>query len=59
MIRHPWSQVERDDSTGGVLDLAREIRAARAKVSQPIPVHPKPGQCQAFESWLQIGCPGR
>jgi CRISPR-associated exonuclease Cas4 len=29
-----------------VLDLAKQIRAARVKVSQPIPVNPKPGQCR-------------
>jgi CRISPR-associated exonuclease Cas4 len=29
-----------------VLDLARQIRAARAAVNQPIPVSPRPGQCR-------------
>ena len=29
-----------------VLDLAGQIRAARAAVAQPIPVNPKPGQCR-------------
>jgi CRISPR-associated exonuclease Cas4 len=29
-----------------VLDLAGQIRAARAVVTQPIPVHPVPGQCR-------------
>ena len=29
-----------------VLDLARQIRAARAHVDQPIPVSPVPGQCR-------------
>ena len=29
-----------------VLDLAGQIRAARAAVTVPIPVHPKPGQCR-------------
>ena len=29
-----------------VLDLAGQIRAAKSSVSQPIPVHPKPGQCR-------------
>jgi CRISPR-associated exonuclease Cas4 len=28
-----------------VLELAGQIRAARANVDQPIPVNPKPGQC--------------
>jgi CRISPR-associated exonuclease Cas4 len=30
-----------------VLDLARQIRAARAAVNQPIPVSPRPGQCRS------------
>ena len=30
-----------------VLDLAGQIRAARREVDQPIPVHPKPGQCRS------------
>jgi CRISPR-associated exonuclease Cas4 len=29
-----------------VLDLAGQIRAANSSVSQPIPVHPKPGHCR-------------
>ena len=29
-----------------VLDLAGQIRAARAAVTAPIPVCPKPGQCR-------------
>jgi CRISPR-associated exonuclease Cas4 len=29
-----------------VLDLAGQIRAARAAITQPIPVNPKPGQCR-------------
>jgi CRISPR-associated exonuclease Cas4 len=29
-----------------VLELAGQIRAARAAVSQPIPVNPRPGQCR-------------
>jgi CRISPR-associated exonuclease Cas4 len=29
-----------------VIDLAGQIRAARAKVTTPIPVYPKPGQCR-------------
>jgi CRISPR-associated exonuclease Cas4 len=29
-----------------VLELARQIRVARAAVTQPIPVNPKPGQCR-------------
>ncbi len=29
-----------------VLDLAGQIRVARAAVDQPIPVNPKPGQCR-------------
>jgi CRISPR-associated exonuclease Cas4 len=29
-----------------VLDLAGQIRSARANVAQPIPVDPKPGQCR-------------
>jgi CRISPR/Cas system-associated exonuclease Cas4 (RecB family) len=29
-----------------VLQLAEQIRAARAQVRQPIPVNPRPGQCQ-------------
>ena len=29
-----------------VLDLAGQIRAARAAVTKPIPVNPKPGQCR-------------
>jgi CRISPR-associated exonuclease Cas4 len=29
-----------------VLELAGQIRAARANLSQPIPVNPKPGQCR-------------
>jgi len=29
-----------------VLDLAGQIRAARANVGEPIPVNPKPGQCR-------------
>ena len=34
-----------DEMRAWVLDLAAQIRAARANVSQPIPVNPKPGQC--------------
>ena len=30
-----------------VLELAGQIRAARAKVTQPIPVNPEPGQCRS------------
>jgi hypothetical protein len=29
-----------------VLDLAGQIRAAKAAVTVPIPVSPKPGQCR-------------
>lgn len=29
-----------------VLELAAQIRAARAAIARPIPVHPKPGQCR-------------
>jgi hypothetical protein len=29
-----------------VLDLAGQIRAARAAISEPIPVSPKPNQCR-------------
>jgi CRISPR-associated exonuclease Cas4 len=29
-----------------VLELARQIRAARVAVDQPIPVNPVPGQCR-------------
>jgi CRISPR-associated exonuclease Cas4 len=29
-----------------VLDLAGQIRTARARIKEPIPVHPKPGQCR-------------
>jgi CRISPR-associated exonuclease Cas4 len=29
-----------------VLDLAGQIRAARAAVMEPIPVNPNPGQCR-------------
>ncbi len=32
--------------TSWVLDLAGQIRAARAKVRESIPVNPKPGQCR-------------
>lgn len=35
-----------DDLRAWVLDLARQIRAARAAVAQPIPVKPVPGQCR-------------
>ncbi len=39
------------DNTGElrawVLDIASQIRAARAAVHQPIPVDPRPGQCRS------------
>ena len=35
-----------DELRAWVLDLARQIRAARPNVSQPIPVNPRPGQCR-------------
>jgi CRISPR-associated exonuclease Cas4 len=35
-----------EDLRAWVLELAGQIRAARAAVNQPIPVHPKPGQCR-------------
>jgi CRISPR-associated exonuclease Cas4 len=31
-----------------VLELAGQIRAARAEVNQPIPVDPKRGECRPF-----------
>jgi CRISPR-associated exonuclease Cas4 len=36
-----------DDLRAWVLDLAGQIRAARAAVTQPIPVRPADGQCRA------------
>jgi len=40
-------RVENDESLRAwVLELAGQIRAARANVSQAIPVRPKPGQCR-------------
>jgi CRISPR-associated exonuclease Cas4 len=36
-----------DDLRAWVLDLAGQIRAARAAVTQPIPVRPAHGQCRA------------
>jgi CRISPR-associated exonuclease Cas4 len=40
-------QVENDaELRAWVIDLAGQIRAARAKVTAPIPVNPKPGQCR-------------
>jgi CRISPR-associated exonuclease Cas4 len=35
-----------DDLRAWVLDLAGQIRAARAAVAQPIPVKPASGQCR-------------
>jgi len=35
-----------DELRGWVLDLAGQIRAAKAAVAQPIPVKPVPGQCR-------------
>ena len=35
-----------DELRAWVLDLAGQIRAARAAVDQPIPVNPMPGQCR-------------
>ena len=35
-----------DELRAWVLDLAGQIRTARAKVAQPIPVHPQAGQCR-------------
>ena len=35
-----------DELRAWVLDLAGQIRAARAAVTQPIPVNPVPGQCR-------------
>jgi CRISPR-associated exonuclease Cas4 len=35
-----------DELRAWVIELAGQIRAARANVSQPIPVSPKPGQCR-------------
>jgi CRISPR-associated exonuclease Cas4 len=44
-IRH---RVENDDALRRwVLDMAGQIRAARANVSTPIPVNAKPAQCRA------------
>ena len=34
-----------DELRAWVLHLAEQIRAARAAVTQPIPVNPQPGQC--------------
>jgi CRISPR-associated exonuclease Cas4 len=34
-----------DELRAWVLELAGQIRAARANVMQPMPVNPKPGQC--------------
>lgn len=30
-----------------VLDLAEQIRAARARITEPIPANPRPGQCRS------------
>jgi CRISPR-associated exonuclease Cas4 len=38
-----------------VLDLAGQIRAARAEVSTPIPVKPVPGQCRPCGVWGHCG----
>ena len=40
-------RIENDDELRAwVLDLAGQIREARANVREPIPVIPKPGQCR-------------
>jgi CRISPR-associated exonuclease Cas4 len=40
-------RIENDEALRAwVLDLAGQIRAARANVTQPIPVKPVPGQCR-------------
>jgi CRISPR-associated exonuclease Cas4 len=36
-----------DELRAWVLDIARQIRVARAAVNQPIPVDPRPGQCRS------------
>jgi CRISPR/Cas system-associated exonuclease Cas4 (RecB family) len=36
-----------DELRAWVLDLAAQVRAARARVGTPIPVNLKPGQCRA------------
>jgi len=36
-----------EELRGWVLDLAGQIRAARARVGEVIPVNPKPSQCRA------------
>ena len=41
----PESRI-RDELRAWVLELAGQIRAARAAVTQPIPVNPRPGQCR-------------
>ena len=35
-----------DELRAWVLDLAGQIRAAQARVAEPLPVHPRPGQCR-------------
>ncbi|MGO9466338.1 MAG: PD-(D/E)XK nuclease family protein [Isosphaeraceae bacterium] len=35
-----------DDLRAWVIELAGQIRSARAAVTQPIPVNPRPGQCR-------------
>ena len=43
----PWHRIENDEALRAwVLDLAGQIRAARASVTVPIAVNPKPGQCR-------------
>jgi CRISPR-associated exonuclease Cas4 len=40
-------RIENDEALRGwVLDIAGQIRTARAAVTEPIPVNPKPGQCR-------------
>jgi CRISPR-associated exonuclease Cas4 len=42
-----WHRVENTESLRAwVFDLDRQIRAARAAVTVPIPVNPRPGQCR-------------
>jgi CRISPR-associated exonuclease Cas4 len=36
----------REELRNWVLDLAGQIRMARARLKEPIPVDPKPGQCR-------------
>jgi CRISPR-associated exonuclease Cas4 len=38
-----------------VLDLAGQIRTARARVTEPIPVKPRPGQCRSCGQRLECG----